>query len=175
MIEDHWRRVAGLYQLDNGDIGIVWIALEPEADRLHVYDCVMLRSDNTLPVIVGETINARGRYIPVFTNTKEIADQLEDRGCLTEQCPDKETPALAEVVSRDIHERMRTGRFKVNKRLAEWKDEYTSFYRENSKVPEGSHPLMAATRYAVANIDSAQPLRRKDHLSKRNYPKMAVI
>ena len=43
-------------------------------------------------------------------------------------------------------------------------------YRDEVKVPRDSHPLMAATRYAVAQLAWARPLRAKGKRSKPTIP-----
>ena len=103
-----------------------------------------------------------------------MIDRLLDRGCNTLPEPSKQTPVLAEAISREITERMRTGRFKVNSRLAEWLDEYKSFIREDGQVPLKSHPLMSATRHAVADLDYAKRQGKKG-LPQSNYPRISMI
>jgi hypothetical protein len=174
MIETGWKRIAGMHCQEGGDIAMVWIAHDKEADGLHVYDCCVFRRE--VLAVIAEGLNTRGRWIPIAWEEtgKDIADKLLDRGCNLLAEPSKKTPSLAEVVSRDIKERMLTGRFKVDSRLAEWKDEYTNFIREEGQVPLKSHPLMSATRHAVADIDYARRQGRKG-VKEVNYPKVALI
>src|SRR3546814_4945820 len=114
-----------------------------------MYDCCVFRRE--VLAVIAEGLNARGRWIPVAWESalKDMADKLLDRGCNVLPEPVKDTDALAEVTSRDIEERMRSGRFKVDKRLAEWLDEFRAFSRRDAKVPRTGYPLMSATRHAV--------------------------
>lgn len=160
---------------DEGEMAAVWLAHDKTGgDVLHLYDCCVFRRE--VLAVIAEGLNCRGRWIPVAwaEKAKDISGKLLERGCnmLPEGATD--TDAVAEVVSRDIWERMRSGRFKVDKRLAEWLDEYRAFYREESRVPRVSHPLMSATRHAVAML---QYSRRTEPAGRKRgaYPKIAVI
>lgn len=175
MIENSWPRIAGIHAEDDGTIGAVWLAHNKETDTLYVYDCAKFARE--VFVVIGEGLNVRGRHIPIAWSdkSKDMADKLlMDRGCnmLPEAC--KDTPAVAEVVSRDIWERMRTGRFVALKRMSEWLDEYKAFYREGGQIPRTAHPLMSATRYAVAQMQYA---RRKEPKGKKNvnFPRISMI
>jgi pyruvate carboxylase len=98
---------------------------------------------------------------------------LQERGCNMIE-PLKEDDASAEITSNEIRQRMVTKRFKVPKRVVEWLDEYKTFFRTDTTVPRDSHPLMAATRYAVAQITWARQLRAKGK-KQINHPRLAMI
>jgi len=170
-----WRRICGLHSQDDGLVAAVWMAHDKSTDAIHLYDCAKFANGEVLAVI-GEGINARGRWIPVawHEKSKELANKLLDRGCRMLPESVKDDSGMAEIVSRDVLERMRTGRFKVDKRLAEWLDEYKSFFREGGKVPLSSHPLMSATRHAVAQLESARRQQAKGR-KQTNYAKVAMI
>ena len=82
---------------------------------------------------------------------------------------------MTEVLSRNISERMRTGRWKVDERLADWLDEYRSFFREDAKVPTSSHPLMTATRHAMSQIDYAKAQRTSRSHTKNYQPEIVIV
>lgn len=174
MIEPNWKRIAGLQVQDDGTIAIVWAAHDKDSDTVHLYDCALFKRE--VLAVVAEGLNARGRWVPVAwpKGAKEIADQLIEKGCNMLPDPVNGSQPAIEAASLDIWERMRSHRFKVNKRLGEWLEEYRTFYRQDQKVPVGSHPLMAATRHAVASLEWA---RRQ--ASKRgrniNYPTIAMV
>jgi hypothetical protein len=174
MIEAGWRRIAGIHCQNEGDIAAVWMAHDRDADVLHLYDCAVFRRE--VLAVIAEGLNARGRWVPIAweSGAKEIVDKLLDRGCNTLPEPSKENPVLADVISRDVKERMLTGRFKVDRRLAEWLDEYKSFTRQDGQVPLKSHPLMSATRHAVADLDYARRQERKGRPNP-NYPRISMI
>lgn len=172
MIDPLWRRIAGIHMQDEGEIGAVWMAHDRTTDCIHMYDACIFRKE-VLPVI-SEGLNARGRWIPIaWQDDKSMAamsTELSKRGCKMMYDPVDDMP---DMISREIEERMRSGRFKVDKRLGEWLEEYRTYYQAHSKIPEG-FPLMTATRFAVGNLKRAK--RQISKLKKTtNYPKLAIL
>lgn len=153
------KRIAGIHMDAEGLLAAVWLAHDKIADVVTVYDCCIFRGE--VFAVIGEGLNARGRWIPIAweRSAEEMAAKLTERGCNLMQEGVKESPAMAEVVSREIWERMRTGRFKVDKRLAEWLEEFDLFSKREGKIPVDSSPLMAATRYAIGQLSSARRLQ----------------
>lgn len=172
MIEPHWKRIAGLRVQPDGDIACVWLAHDKDADTIHLYDACLFRRE--VLAVIAEALNARGRWVPVAWNDKATSDKLLDRGCnmLPEAAQDSQ--AMAEVISRDIWERMRSGRWKVDKRLGEWIEDFETYNRDGQAVPTGTHPLMAATRHAVEQLEYARRLAPRGK-NRAMYPKLAVI
>ena len=176
MIEDGWKTIAGIhFQPGVSGAGAIWLAHDKQADTIHLWDCALYPTEP--PIMVATAMTKHGRWIPIAweEEAKPLIDQLLDRGCNILPEPVKQTAVQAEAVSRDILERMRTGRFKVDKRLADWLDEYRSFTRDEGLVPMTTHPLMAATRYAMANLDYARVRERKGKDTDKNYPRIAII
>lgn len=174
MIDAHWKRIAGLQIQSDGTIASVWAAHDKETDIVHLYDCALFKRE--VPAVVAEGINARGRWIPIAWNkqAKEITDKLLDKGCnILPEPVDSSQPSI-EASSLEIWERMRSHRFKVDKRLGEWLEEYRTFYRQDQKVPTDTHPLMAATRNALSMIQYArrQAAKRGRNI---NYPQIAIV
>lgn len=172
MIPDTWKRVAGMYVRDDGDIGCVWIARDKDRDLVHLYDACLFQRE--VIAVIADALNARGRFIPVAWTHKEMADALLERGVnmLPERCDDSD--AAAEIAARDVWARMRTNRFKVERALQDWAQEFATYNREAQKVPRDTHPLMSATRYAVQMLPYA---RRSVPAGgrKAHYPKLAMI
>jgi hypothetical protein len=177
MIEDGWKNICGVHFAPGvSGAGAVWLAIDKKADVVHLWDCSLY--PNEPPIMVATALNKHGRWIPIAweQEAKPLVDQLLDRGCNTLPDPVKQTPVQAEAVSRDIKERMRTGRFKVDKRLADWLDEYKGYVREEGLIPLKSHPLMLATSYAMAMIDFARVRDRRRGIDTNvNYPKVSII
>ena len=117
MIDPTWKRICGIQCQDEGTIGAVWMAHEKPRDLIHVYDACIFR--NEVWAVIAEGLNCRGRNIPIAWNKKQkdIADKLLERGCNMLYDPLEESAATTEVWSREILERMKTGRFKVDKRI----------------------------------------------------------
>lgn len=170
MIAPEYKRICGIHMQEQGEIGAVWMAHDKETDRIHLYDACVFK--NEVLAVIAEGLNARGRWIPIaWTNDdKDLADQLLKRGCTTLYEPAQE---VTEMTSRDIDERMRSKRFKVEPRLGEWLEEFKAFYKEGSQVPKG-FPLMTATRIAVADLRKAKRQASKSK-SQKNYPQVAMI
>lgn len=171
MIEPSWKRLCGISVQDEGQIGAVWVAVDPMTDAIHLYDACVFRLE--VISVIAEGLNARGRWVPIAweKSAKAMRDKLEERGCRTMSEPYDETPAIAEVISRDIWERMRSGRFKVDKRLQVWLDEFKSFQRVDGKIPEEGYPLQAATRAAVSQAQHGKRMESR----KLNKPQAARI
>lgn len=173
-MDESWRRIAGMHVSKNGDIALAWVALDPVADQVHLYDCCTFKRE--VLVVIAEGINCRGRWVPVAyeKSGEAVAEELLDKGCRMLPEPIVETEAMAEVFSRDIWERMRTNRFKVNKRLGDWLDEYKRFFREDGDVPTEGFPLMSATRHAISQLNFARR-RKKAGATHKNYPQVAIL
>lgn len=172
-IDESWSRIAGVHVENQGEMAIVWLAHDKVSDCVHLYDCAVFRRE--VLAVIAEGINARGRWIPLAweKDAEEAVKKLKERGCKAIADGYKDTPAVSEVTSRDIWERMRTGRFKVDKRNAEWLDEYRNFYREDGQVPKDSFPLMSATRHAMSVLKKA----RRGGVAKRpiKYSNAGII
>lgn len=157
---------------DNGNISIVWLALDTDADCIHLYDTAQFKRE--VLAVIAEGINARGRYIPVAWSNKKMSDELLQRGCRMEVDESDDTDEIAEVITRDIWERMRTDRWKVDKRLGDWLGEFKTFNRQAERVPRDSHPLMAATRHAMSQIQFARSETTYRRQTK-NYAEHAIV
>jgi hypothetical protein len=175
MIGEDWPRVAGFAADTDGVIACVWLAYERDTDMVHLYDAAIFKRE--VPAVIAEALNARGRFIPVAWGgaNKEFAKDFLDRGCNTMHDGADDGDAMTEVVSRTIWERMRTARFKVDRRLTEWLDEFKGFQRSgDGKVPANGYPLMAATRHALQMLDRGRSTRAAS-TRKNLYPKLSVV
>lgn len=172
MIPRGHKGIAGMHVSKTGEIAVVWLSLDQVVDDVTVVDAALFKSE--VPIVIAESINARGRWIPIAWNHEEMMQSLLDRGCrmLPEKTSDSEE--MAEIVSRDIWERMRTQRMHFNKRLKNWIEEAISLERNNNKIPKDSHPLMAATRLAISELRYA---RRNEPVKKhkKNFVRQAIV
>jgi len=172
---ESWRRICGLHVTEVGDVGCVWLSYDKDTDYIRLTDSAFFR-DQPFPVIC-EGINARGRDIPIAWSkpAKSLIDTLAERGANIIPEPVVEDPAFAAAITNELVSRMLSQTFRVSERAAEWRDEYkTFFYDDNAKVPVDSHPLMAATRYAIAKLSWAKAtrLRRRNQV---NFPRVAIV
>jgi len=176
MIQSNWYRICGLHIQNEGEMAAVWLAHDRDTDTVHLYDACLFKRE--VLAVIAEGLNARAKWIPIAwsAEAKDLADSLIQRGCNMMPEGVKESDTMIEIVSRDIAERQRTGRFKVDKRLKEWEDEFKTFYRQEAKVPKEGYPLMSATRL-VMNPE-VLPYAKRQSTSRRhsvNYPKVATI
>lgn len=171
-INKDWRQIAGLSFQDDGSMGLVWMSIDTEWDVVRVHHAVTFKRE-VLAIIAGE-LN-RKPWVPVAWENEEFALSLLD-GYKCNMLPDRslDTRLEAERLTNEIWERMRSGRFKIGPSLEEWIEEQKRFNRRDSKIPRETHPLMAATRHAIAQLQysrTEQSLRGK----KRDmYPKVAI-
>lgn len=172
MIEAHWKRIAGLKTLDDGTAAIVWVAHDHERSVLQVYDTCLWKGETFAHICQG--IANRSRWVPVAWSNKAFADELLSRGVNMLPDPVPEDPAYASVQTTAVWELMRTKQFQVKRGLKEWADEFKSFNKQEGKVPLDSHPLMAATWYAVSQLPYARA-EQAYRSSKKTFPKIAMV
>ena len=177
MIHPSWKRICGVHAQENGQIAAVWLAKDHDSDVIHLYDCHT--HDRDVIAVQAESLKRRGTWIPIAwpKEAGELVKLLKDHGCkmVPEFDPPSNREDIAETVSLEIYERMRTGRFKVGKHLERWHDEFKRFYRHESKVPKDSFPLMAATRHAMGQLQYARSQSENDKMKQKlEYPKRAI-
>lgn len=174
-IEPHWKRIAGVQLEDNGTSGAIWLARSPERDVIYVYDSC--RFDAVVMAVIAEGLNARGRWIPIAWEKSggAFSRQLLDRGCNIIPEAAEDSDSMAEVISREILERMQTGRFKIDDRLSEWWGEFDGFKRnKDGTLPRKTHPLMSATRLAMSSFVCARPLQLPGYRTQK-FPEVAIV
>lgn len=174
MADSNSRRIAGVHAQEDGIIGAVWLAHDKETDVIELRDACAFRREPL--AVMAEGLVARGRWIPIawHKDAKEFADKLLDRGCNMLPEPSEESDAMAEVHSREILERMDTGRFLVVSRLKNWLDE-AKFVRSEGKVPIAGYPLMSATRHAYAQLEYAKRQTKRNPNAPDNFRRIAMI
>lgn len=173
MIGNSWPRIAGVSFEESGDVGAVWMAYERDADLIHLYDACVVKRE--VLAVIAEALNARGRFIPIAWNDEALSKELLTRGCRMMYDKTEDTDAMAEIVSRTIVERMRTARFKVERRLVEWLDEAKALARVEGKVPRQGFPLMTATRLALQCLDRGRASETVASTRRNLYPKVAIV
>jgi hypothetical protein len=174
MIDSQLKRICGIHVEEDGTLGAVWLGHDLLDDSIHLYDsCKFTRE---VPIVIAEGLNARGRWIPIawHKSAEAFVQDLSKRGCRMLFDGSNDTGALAEAISRDIWERMRTHRFKVDKRLMDWREENKAFDKKDSKIPTDNFPLMAATRHAMSQLNFARRQASKKK-TQRTFPKVAIV
>ena len=68
----------------------------------------------------------------------------------------------------DLLERMQTGRFKVDRSLTDWFEEFRLYHRKNGVIVKERDDLLAATRYAVMMLRKATQPGKLDNVPQSN-------
>ena len=174
MIEPNWRRIGAFHLEEDGTLGAVWMAHDDVTSVVHLYDDALFTRE--VPAVIQTGMAARGRHFPIAWRKKDsaMAEKLTEAGLYLLADPAADDPAMAEVISMDIQQRLRTGQFRVEHRVREWLNEYSKFYRDGQSIPKSGFPLMAATRYAVEMLPYAQADRSVAR-STKNHPQMSIV
>jgi hypothetical protein len=155
-----------------GEIALVWLKRNTDTDHIHVYDCGLFKIE--VLAVIAESINARGRWIPVAWSNEETQNNLLERGCRMLPEKSSDSDEMAEIVSRDLWERIRTKRITVDKTLKNWLEEAKGLERADGKIPQDSHPLMSATRIAMQQIKSAKSQQSR-RTQKQQSRRVALV
>ena len=163
-ISSEWPRIIGLHSDLSGKIAAVWIAHDVTTDRIFLYDAVIFQRQ--VFAVIAERLQGKSKDIPIAweQSAEEIMKKLKDRGCKPLLEGYKETPALAEVIAREIWGLMESSKFQVGDHNKNWFDERERFWLNEEKVPLEGFPLMSATRHAIINLKKAKrlnPVRAK--------------
>lgn len=174
LIPEDWRRIGGIHLEEDGTLGAVFLALDMSADIVHCYDAALFRTE--VPAVIADGLAARGRWIPLAwaKGQEAFSTDLLERGLNVLPEPSGDTEGVAEVISREIWQRMRGSRFRVEKHVGEWLDEARKFYRDDNAVPRTGFPLMSATRHAVAQLRYARP-QKWPGAKRANHPNIRII
>lgn len=168
-IPEEWERIIGLDFGWDHPTAAVQIVRDPRLDVMHVVSAH--RQTNALPLIHASAIKVWGDWIPVAWpldgkqtekgTGEQIAEIYRGHGCqmISEhaQYPDKRGRAVEDGIA-DMYERMTTGRFKVDRTLTKWFEEFRMYHRKRddktgkTEIVKKGDDLMSATRYAVMMI-----------------------
>lgn len=175
MLKQDWPRCAAICPADDGVVGAVWLAYERDRDAVHCYDACVF--SHLALAVIAEGLNARGRFIPVAWPSKAelFKDELLNRGVNMMYDAADDSDAMAEIVSRTMLERMQTGRWRIDLRLAEWTAQFEVIKRLEGPINQAKGvPLMVASRYALQMLDRG---RKPEAAVNRTglYPKVAIV
>ena len=174
MISASWRRIGAFHLEPDGTLGAVWLAHDTATSVVHCYDAALFSREVEAVIMTG--LAARGRHYPMAWRKKDkaMADKLEEAGINILPDPSQDDPAMAEVISREIWQRLRTSQFRVDRSVGEWLEEYRTYFRDESKVPDKGFPLMAATRHAIEMLPYAEAEHNAVKTMK-NHPELAIV
>jgi phage terminase large subunit-like protein len=168
-IPEDWPRIAGLDFGWDHPTAVAWVAYNPEADIIYVYDEYSERKKT--PLEHSAAIRSRPQYIPIVWPRDglqtdkgsgiSLAQHYRDQNCnlLPEAFTNPRTTgdtakgnqAIEPGIMEMLH-RMETGRFKVFPHLMEWFKEFRQYHRKDGKIEPIHDDLMSATRYAVQSV-----------------------
>jgi phage terminase large subunit-like protein len=169
-IPETWPRIAGLDFGWDHPTAVAWMAHDPQADIIYIYD-EYSQSKGT-PAVHAPAIMSRPQFIPISwpkdgLQTDKgsgitLADQYSQLGC--NMLPDYFRNPLGagdtgkgnnniEPGIMNMLQRMETGRLKVFPHLNEWFKEFRQYHRKDGKIYPLNDDLMSATRYGVQAIE----------------------
>lgn len=174
VIPTTWPQIIGLDFGWEHPTAAVRLAYDPENDVIHI--CSAYRQSEATPLIHASAIKPWGQWIPVAwphdglqhdKSGQQYRMLYQDLGLnmLSEHASygDKRGNGVEEGLM-DILQRMQTGRFKVDRTLSQWWEEFRMYHRKDGKVVKERDDIMSATRYAVMCLRFATP---QEHAPKR--------
>ncbi|GAG27389.1 unnamed protein product, partial [marine sediment metagenome] len=169
-----WRRIGAFHLEDDGTVGAVWLAHDMQSSVVHCYDAAKFSRE--VAAVIAQGIGARGRHYPFAwrKQDKAFAEKLEEAGINILPDPSHDDPKMAEVISREIWQRLRSSQLRVDKRVGDWLEEYRQYFRDESNVPTKGFPLMSATRHAIEMLDYAEAERSYSQTKNFN-PRISVV
>lgn len=163
-----WKQIIGVdFGWDHPTAG-VRLLYDETNDVIHV--CSAYRQAQQPPLIHAAAIKPWGDWIPVAWPHDALqhdkrGDQFkktyEDLGLsmISEhaQFADKRGNSV-EAGLMEILQRMQTGRWKVDRTLSDWWEEFRMYHRKDGEIVKNKDDLMDATRYAYMMLRHAIPL-----------------
>lgn len=181
-IPSHWARIVGVDFGYDHPFAAVWIAWDRDRDIIHVYDCYRASKESTNTH--APAVRSRGEWIPVAFphdglqhdkgSGEQLAEQFRKAGVnmLPNRATFEDGTNGVEAGIMDMLTRMETARFKVNRKLTEWFEEFRMYHRKDGKIVKERDDLLAATRYAIMMLRFA---KTKPTQTKLNYQKLGIV
>jgi phage terminase large subunit-like protein len=162
-----WKQIIGIDFGWDHPTAACRLVLDPTNDVIHVTSAY--RQSEAVPLIHAAAIKPWGDWIPVAWPHDALqhdkrGDQFKktysDLGLrmLSEhaQFADKRGNSV-EAGLMEILQRMQTGRWKVDRTLSQWWEEFRMYHRKDGQVVKERDDLMSATRYAYMMLRYALP------------------
>lgn len=169
-----WKQIIGLDFGWDHPTAAVRLVLDPTNDVIHV--CSSYRQSEATPLIHAAAIKPWGDWVPVAwphdalqhdKSGQQFWKLYQDHGLrmLSQHAAyeDKRKNGVEEGLM-DIMQRMQTGRWKVDRTLSQWWEEFRMYHRKDGQVVKERDDLMSATRYAIMMLRYAIP---REHAPKR--------
>ncbi len=166
-IPENWKQIIGIDFGWDHPTAASRLVLDPENDVVHVVSAY--RQSKQTPIVHASAIKKWGDWIPVAWpkdglqtdkgSGLQLAKIYRDEGLnmLSDwaQFPDKRGQGL-EAGLIDMEQRMMTGRWKVNRNLTQWIDEYRMYHRVDGAVMPINDDLLCSSRYGSMMLRYAQ-------------------
>lgn len=184
-VPKNWKQIIGIDFGWDHPTAAIRLALDPENDVVHIVSAY--RQKEATPLIHAAAIKPWGDGLPVAwphdalqhdksgeQYRKLYADQGLAMLSTHASYEDKAKGNKVEEGLMDMLQRMQTGRFKVDRTLSLWWEEFRMYHRKDGQVIKERDDLMSATRYAIMMLryaESAETIRpRPDrYASKRGH------
>jgi len=180
-IPAHWKQIIGLDFGWDHPTAAVRLVYDEQNDIIHVVSAY--RQSEAAPLIHAAAIRPWGNWVPVAWPHDALqhdkrGDQFykiySDLGLAMvsehAQFADKRGNSV-EAGLMEILQRMQTGRWKVDRTLSQWWEEFRMYHRKDGQVVKERDDLMSATRYAFMMLRYALPLenapKRPDRYQSR--------
>lgn len=166
-IPSNWKQIIGIdfgWDHPTAACRLVW---DENNDVIHVVSAY--RQSEAIPLIHAAAIKPWGDWIPVawphdgYTHDKsgqQLRDIYTDHGLamlsVNAAYDDKRKNGVEEGLI-DMLERMQTGRFKVDRTLSQWWEEFRMYHRKDGQIVKERDDLMSATRYALMMLRYSIP------------------
>jgi phage terminase large subunit-like protein len=162
-----WKQIIGMDFGWDHPTAAVRLLYDEQNDVIHV--SAAYRQAEASPLIHAAAIKPWGEWIPVAwphdalqhdKSGEQYKKLYEDHGLAMlsthASYNDKRGNGVEEGLM-DILQRMQTGRFKVDRTLSQWWEEFRMYHRKDGQVVKERDDLMSATRYAVMMLRAAIP------------------
>ena len=171
-IPAHWPQINALdfgWDHPQAAVNLAW---DRDSDVVHLTKT--FRQSKCTPLLASASIKKWGDWIPTawphdgYQHDKgsglQLAEQYRDAGLnmLKEHATHEEGGNGVEAGLMDMLDRMQSGRFKVDRYLSDWFEEFRMYHRLKGKVVKERDDLMAATRYGMMMLRKAETRTAKE-------------
>lgn len=165
-IPAHWRLINGLDFGWDHPQAAAQIAYDADSDIVHLVRGTKIRQ--AIPLEMGVIVRKWGEDVPTAWphdgyqhdkgSGKALAGQYKDAGLamLGEHATHAEGGNGVEAAVTEMLERMRTGRFKVDRTIIEFFEEFRLYHRKDGKIVKLHDDLISAARYAMMMLRFAK-------------------
>ena len=158
-VPPEWAKLWGIDYGIGHFYGAALLAIDREADVIHVLHCIKVKDQ--LPHQHAALMKAIGAAVPVawphdgnvrdFKAGEPLSKAYKNQGLpmLGRHATHPDGSISTEAGILEMHERMKTGRFKVAEHCRDWFQEFRGYARKDNQIVKINDDLMSATRIGV--------------------------